>query len=225
MPSSSVCVVDRERPRRADLVLAAVALADRGRVVVLGRHHLAQLLVQRPRLARRGPRPCRSAAARRPSPARGADGAAARVRGSLGDDLLVVGVDEERERGAVGAGGRLDHVRDVALLVADPLELRARVLGVGGQVEVAAVRDPLELRPADREEVLEVARAARVVRELVGVVRADAQVALAQAEVEVPAAPLGDPVLVPLLRARPAGRRTPSPSARTRACGRGSCRA
>ena len=36
--SSSVCVVDRERPRRADLVLAAVALADRGRVVVLGRH-------------------------------------------------------------------------------------------------------------------------------------------------------------------------------------------
>ena len=90
---------------------------------------------------------------------------------SLGDLLLVVGVDEERERGAVGAGGGLDHVRDVALVLADPLELRARVLGVRAQVEVAAVRDPLELRPADREEVLEVARAARVVRELVGVVR------------------------------------------------------
>ncbi len=68
------------------------------------------------------------------------------------------------------------------------------------EVEVAAVRDALELRPADREEVLEVARAARVVRELVGVVRAHAQVALAQAEVEVPAAALADPVLVPLRR-------------------------
>ena len=52
------------------------------------------------------------------------------MRGSLADDLLVVGVDEERERGAVGAGGGLDHVRDVALVLADPLELRARVLGV-----------------------------------------------------------------------------------------------
>ena len=31
------------------------------------------------------------------------------------DDFLVVGVDEERERRAVGAGGRLDHVRHVAL--------------------------------------------------------------------------------------------------------------
>ena len=107
---------------------------------------------------------------------------------TLGDDLLVVGVDDERERGAVDADRRLDHVRDVALLVADPLELRARRLGVLPQVEVAAVRDALELLPADREEVLDVARRARVVRQLVGVVRADAQVRLAQAEVEVPVA-------------------------------------
>ena len=65
--------------------------------------------------------------------------------------LLVVGVDEEGERRTVCAGGRLDHMRDVPLLVADPLELRPRVLGVGGEIEVAAIRDPLELRPADRE--------------------------------------------------------------------------
>ena len=32
---------------------------------------------------------------------------------ALGDDLLVVRVDEEREQRAVHAGGRLDHVRDV----------------------------------------------------------------------------------------------------------------
>ena len=59
-------VVDRHAPRRADLVLAAVALADRAALVVLGLH-------QRPRssagdLARRprAGRPCRRAAAPRP---------------------------------------------------------------------------------------------------------------------------------------------------------------
>ena len=63
--------------------------------------------------------------------------------------------------------GGLDHVRRVALaVVVDPLELRARVLRVLREVEVAAVRDSLELLPADRVEVLDVARAARVVRAL-----------------------------------------------------------
>ncbi len=38
--------------------------------------------------------------------------------------LLVVGVDEEGQRGAIGAGGGLDHVRHVALAAAliEPLE-------------------------------------------------------------------------------------------------------
>ena len=68
-----------------------------------------------------------------------------------------------------------------------------------GEVEVAAVRDALELRPADREEVLDVARPARVVRELVGVVRADPQVALADPVAAVPGVALVDPVAVPLV--------------------------
>ena len=44
------------------------------------------------------------------------------------DLLLVVGVDHEGERAAVGAGGRLDHVRDVALAGArvDVVHLLAR---------------------------------------------------------------------------------------------------
>ena len=71
---------------------------------------------------------------------------------------------------------------------------------VRGEVEVAAVRDALELRPADREEVLEVARRRRVVRELLGVVRAHAQVALPNAVAEVPRDALVDPVAEPLLR-------------------------
>src|SRR6478609_9052673 len=43
-------VVDRDRERRADLVLAPVALADVAAVVVLDGHPLAQLLVDRARL-------------------------------------------------------------------------------------------------------------------------------------------------------------------------------
>ncbi len=69
-----------------------------------------------------------------------------------------------------------------------------------GEVEVAAVGDSLELGPADREEVLEVARGRRVVRELLGIVRADTQVALAQSVAQVPGDPLLDPVLEPLRR-------------------------
>jgi len=72
---------------------------------------------------------------------------------ALGDDFLVVGVDQERERRAVGARGRLDHVRHIALAgrLIEVLELLARELGMAGQVEVAAVGDSLELRPADGE--------------------------------------------------------------------------
>src|ERR1700716_695714 len=38
-------VIDRHRPRRSDLVLAAVAAADRAALVVLGLHAIAQLAV------------------------------------------------------------------------------------------------------------------------------------------------------------------------------------
>ena len=119
---------------------------------------------------------------------------------ALGDDLLVVGVDHEREHRAVHAERGLDDVRRVALLAVHPLELRARRLRVRGQVEVAAMRDALELGPADGEEVLDVARRRRVVRELLGVVRAHAQVALAEAVAQVPRDSLLDPVREPLRR-------------------------
>jgi hypothetical protein len=72
------------------------------------------------------------------------------------------------------------------------------VLGVRLEVEVGAVGDALELRPADREQVLDVGGPGRVVAELVGVVLAQAQVVGADAELLVPAAALGLPVLVPL---------------------------
>ncbi len=118
------------------------------------------------------------------------------------DLLLVVGVDEERQRGAVGAGGRLDDVRDVPLAggLVEVFELLAAVLGVRAEVEVASVGDALELRPADGEEVLDVGGARRVVAELVGLVLAQLEVVGADAELGVPVEARLLPVLVPLRR-------------------------
>ena len=119
---------------------------------------------------------------------------------ALRDDLLVVRVDHEREHRAVDAERRLDDVWCVALLAVDPLELRSGCLRVRCEVEVAAVGDALELRPADREQVLDVARRGRVVRELLRLVRAHSQVALPQAVAKVPRDAGVDPVAEPLLR-------------------------
>ena len=69
-----------------------------------------------------------------------------------------------------------------------------------GQVEVATVGDSLELRPADREQVLDVAGGTRVVRQLIRVVGPEAQVVGPDPQVRVPVHPLHEPVLVPLLR-------------------------
>ena len=176
-------VVDRHRPRRADLVLAAVAAADRAALVVLGLHALAQLAGRRSRASSGWPSLRTSGST---ATLTGASSGCRRstVRVSPLDLVLVVGVDQERQHRAVGAGGRLDHVRDVALAAWPCRRTRAsaRVLGVLGEVEVAAVGDPLELLPADREQVLDVAGGAGVVRELVGVVGAQAQVVGADAE-------------------------------------------
>src|SRR5205823_6241050 len=72
--------------------------------------------------------------------------------------------------------------------------------GVAHEVEVAAVGDSLELRPADRILVFDVARALRIVGALLRAVLADAQLAPPQAVPEVPAEPFVDPVAVPPLR-------------------------
>ena len=70
---------------------------------------------------------------------------------------------------------------------------------MGAQVEVAAMRDSLELGPPHREQVLEVRRGARVMRQLLRVVLAHTQVALADPVPEMPRTPLLDPEPEPLL--------------------------
>src|SRR5205814_8453149 len=94
--------------------------------------------------------------------------------------------------------GRVGYVGLAAGLV-EVLELLPRELGMPGEVEVAAVGDPLELEPAGlaghaiaggaagREQILDVARRRGVVRELVTVVGTQAQVVGADAELDIPA--------------------------------------
>ena len=141
-------VVDRDRPGRADLVLAAVAAADRAARVELDLEVRAQLGGERGgALALRGVVAEQRQDRRLDRRDRGVQ--AQQDALAPGDLLLVVGVAEEGQEGAVGARGGLDHVRHVALAVGlDDLELHARELGVLLEVVVAAVGDALELAPS-----------------------------------------------------------------------------
>ncbi len=65
------------------------------------------------------------------------------------------------------------------------------------EVVVGALGDALELVEAPREEELDVGRARRVVRQLVGAVRAQAQLVARDAVADVPVEALGAPVLEP----------------------------
>src|SRR5580704_8702289 len=157
-------VVDRKAQRRTYLVLAAVAPADRAAVIVLGMRARAHRTVD---LARELGLPV-LAHERQHGRLHGSEPwVQAKDRAHLAractlalDDFLVVGVDEERERRAVSPGGRLDHVWHVALTagLVEVLELLAGEQRVLCEVEVAAIGDPLELRPADGEEIFDVAR-------------------------------------------------------------------
>jgi hypothetical protein len=70
---------------------------------------------------------------------------------------------------------------------------------VAAQIPVASVVDAFDLLPAEREQELDVGGRLRVVRELVGAVRAHAQAVVAEAERAVEPDALGEPVLEPLL--------------------------
>src|SRR5690606_27664450 len=120
--------------------------------------------------------------------------------------LLAVRIGEDDEDGPVRAGRRLDDVRNIAMVRVcwiDVLETLPRVLLVPPQIEVRPVVDPLELVPAEREFVLDVEGALRVVRELLRRVLVEAQPLPADAERDDPLHAASLPVLEPLLvRAR-----------------------
>src|SRR5690606_1470719 len=125
---------------------------------------------------------------------------------------------QQRQHAAVEPGGGLDHVRqvplalalsvrpDLATLVVEVVEPLPAVLLVLAQVIVRAVRDAFqfaEARRGDREAVVDVARAravARVVRELVALVLAQAEVLAREPDPLPPRQALLAPELVPRAR-------------------------
>ena len=89
------------------------------------------------------------------------DGALVVLPAGFGEVFLIIRVDQERERRAVRAGGRLYDKRNDVLAggLVEVAELLAGALGVLGEVVVRSIGDALELAPAERELILDVGRA------------------------------------------------------------------
>ena len=161
--------VEGDAVRRADLVGAAVALADGAGLVVVDHEVLRQLGVQLLRrsrehllLAQRQDRRL-VRRERRVQVQHGAHVVVALL--VLAHDLLVVGVAEERQRHAVAAEARLDDVGDVVLvgLRVEVGEILAARLLMAPEVVVRAVGDAPQLAPVgEREGVLDVGGGAGV---------------------------------------------------------------
>ena len=84
---------------------------------------------------------------------------------ALGNLFLVVGVEQEGQRAAIGASRRLDHLgQDVlAGLLVEVAQLFAAELLVLGEIEIAPIGNALQLPPAEWEPVLHVDAGPRVV--------------------------------------------------------------
>ena len=115
--------------------------------------------------------------------------------------FLVVGGQKERCHRSGRTCGRLDHVRDVALvrLRVEVVEPLARRRSMRLEVEVGALCNPFEFVEAPGEVELDIGRACGIVRQLVGVVMPHPQHVGGDAELHVPVEALLAPVLVPLL--------------------------
>ena len=167
----------------------------------------------------------------------------------VGGFVLLIGLAQKGQRGPIGARRRLNHVGDEPLLaqlveVAQVLAAAAMArLAVGvefhdelvaladqlafhvaAEIEIAAMGHALQLAKLagrqEREGVFDVGRAARVMAQFFLVVIAEPQPVARQAKVEIPPVAAVAPVLVPLRATSRDGRRTRSPSARTRESGR-----
>src|SRR5205823_7429917 len=117
--------------------------------------------------------------------------------------LFAIRVDEESERGSVGADGGLDdvwHITAVIRLI-EVLELLSRVLLMLCEIEIAAVVHAFDLLEAEAaaEVELDVERGARIVCELFLLVLMELQPLLGKPEAAVPLHALLFPIFEPLL--------------------------
>ena len=115
-------------------------------------------------------------------------------------DLLVIRVAQHGQHAALHAEGRLDDIGDVALvrLGIEVGQILAGGLLVLGQVVIRAVGDAPQLAPAEGEQELEVRRGLGVEAQLLGVVVAQAEVFVLQADTEQPVMAERAPVVEPL---------------------------
>ena len=118
-------------------------------------------------------------------------------------DLFVVSVAEERERHAVTAERRLDHIRHIVLVrfLIEVGEILAGGLLMALEVVVRAVGNAPKLAPVgEREGVFDVGRGAGVERKLRRLVVAQTQMLFLDAETQQPVLavvlPVGEPFKV-----------------------------
>ena len=114
--------------------------------------------------------------------------------------LLVVGVHQHGQHAALHAQRRLHHIGDVALIRLG-IEVGQILAGHGlvlGQVIVGAVGHAPQLAPAEGEQELEVRGGLGVEAQLLGIVVAQAEILILQADTQQPVVAEGAPVVEPL---------------------------
>ena len=188
--------------RSADLVLTAVTLADGTGVVVIDHEVLAQLVADlHGLLAQLLAQGQDGALIRSQSRMQTQHGADILLALGIHEVLLVVGLAQEGQRHTVAAQRRLDDVGDVVLvgLGVEVLQALAGSLLMAAQVVVGAVRNAPQLAPVgEREGILDVGGGTAVEGQLGGLVVAQTQVLLLDAEAQQPVFAVILPVSEPL---------------------------
>ena len=192
-------MIDRHAVGRADFILAAIAPADRTRLIVCDREMTLQRVAHRDCLLGLS----RLAQQRID---RNLDRREAGIEPQhdsllVIDHVLVVCVEHEREHRAIHPQRGLDHPRPKAGLgvLVEISQVLAAELRVLIEVVAAALGHALQLAPSERIQELDVGGAARIMRQFIGRVFAGAQMLALDSEFDVPVESEIDPVAIPLL--------------------------
>src|SRR5579885_2883496 len=190
-------MVDGYAERCADLVLTPVAPPDRSRLIVGDREVALQILAHRlyllglPALAQQ--RKDGSLDRREP-----------RIQAHhdplfVLHDVLVVRLEQKGQHRAIDAQRRLDYPGAITLagLLVEIGQIPAAMLRVLIEIVAAALRDALQLAPSKRVEILEIGGAARVMRQLLGPVRAHPQMLARHPVLQKPVVAKLDPEVEP----------------------------
>ena len=188
----------------ADLVLAAVTLADGTGLVVIAHELLGKLLIQ----LQSGAGEDLLLAQRQDSALEGSQSGVQVHNGAhiviallvLAYDLFVVSVAQDGQNGALNAQRGLNNIGNIVLV--SFLIVVAQILAgdilVLGQVIVGAVGNAPQLTPAEGEEELKVSGGLGVEAQLLGVVVTQSEILVLQADVQQELVAEAAPVLKPL---------------------------